>query len=181
MEEVFDDSGSEPGTGLVLYCDYDGVLHHDDVYWSLQKGIYMKSAGCRLFEWMHILEELLEPHPNVGIVLSTSWVRVKSFNYAKQQLTPSLQARVLGSTFHRREIGKRRFDSMSRGDQVLADVQRRRPTRWMALDNDDSGWPSQWRANLIKTQDHLGLSDAEVQEAIRSRLAEFEVITRKTE
>jgi hypothetical protein len=181
MEEVFDDSGSEPGAGLVLYCDYDGVLHHDDVYWSAHKGIYMKVPGHRLFEWMHILEDLLEPHPDVGIVLSTSWVRVKSFDFAKQQLSKSLQARVLGSTFHRREIGKRRFDAMSRGAQVFADVQRRKPSQWIAIDNDDSGWPSQCRANLIKTQDHLGLSDVEVQETIQSRLAEFEVITRKTE
>lgn len=141
----------------------------------------MKALGHRLFEWMEILEELLEPHPDVGIVLSTSWVRVKSFDYAKQQLSQTLQTRVLGATFHRREIGKRRFDAMSRGVQVLSDVQRRRPAAWMAIDNDDSGWPSHCRDNLIKTQDHLGLSDLEVQGAIRSRLLAFEVSTKAEE
>lgn len=165
----------------ILYLDYDGVLHHDDVYWSLKKGIYMKAPGRRLFEWSHILEELLEPHPAVGIVLSTSWVVAKSYDYARAQLSQSLQSRVLGATFHRREIGKRRFDTMSRGAQVFADVQRRRPFAWVAIDNDDVGWPDHCRDNLIKTQDHLGLSDPDIQEAIQSRLAAFKVITQKTE
>lgn len=166
---------------VILYLDFDGVLHADDVYWSPKLGIYMKAPGRRLFEWMDILQELLDPHPDVRIVLSTSWVRVKSYDYARQQLSLPLQAKVIGATFHRREHGKRRFDSMTRGAQVLADVQRRQPSHWIAVDNDDSGWPGQWRANLVKTQDDLGLSDSDVQDAIRSRLTAFEVITKAEE
>lgn len=155
----------------ILYLDFDGVLHDDAVYWSPKIGIHVRTPGRTLFEWMPVLDDLLAPYPNVQIVLSTSWVRVKGFSYAKKQLTPSLQRRVVGATFHRREMQKHAFDSMSRGAQIYADVLRRRPTNWLALDNDDKDWPDSCRENLIKTQDRLGLSDPAIQAAIRARLA----------
>jgi hypothetical protein len=156
---------------IVVYLDYDGVLHHDDVYWSRKEGIHIRAPGATLFEWAHILEQLLAPFPDVRIVLSTSWVRMKGFDFAKKQLPQSLQERVVGATFHRREMSKFAFDQMARGAQIYADVQRRRPAEWIALDNDSDGWPGHCRGNLIKTEDHLGLSSPEVQAAIQERLA----------
>lgn len=173
MEELIDNSEGESSAHSVLYLDYDGVLHHDEVYWSRRQGIHIRVPGHRLFEWAHILIELLSPYSEVRIVLSTSWVRQKSFDFAVKQLPPSLQSRVIGATFHRREMCKRVFDSMSRGAQIYADVQRRRPTAWLALDNDDELWPSHCRHQLIKTEDHLGLSDPAVQSLIRTRLLEL--------
>jgi hypothetical protein len=158
---------------VILYLDYDGVLHDDAVYWSKQKGIHIRTPGRILFEWTPILEDLLVPHPDVKIVLSTSWVKVRDFDFAKNRLTQALQARVVGATFHRRETPKWKFDNMSRGAQVYADVQRRRPTYWLALDNDDVAWPAHCRDNLIKTNDDLGLSEPEVQAAISAKLASF--------
>jgi hypothetical protein len=164
----------EPRAPLwVCYCDYDGVVHDDAVYWSPRTGIYMRTQGRTLFEWLPILEELLAPYPNVKIVLSTSWVRAKSFAFAKSQLTPALQSRVIGATFHNRETEKFLFDNMSRGSQVWADVQRRNPERWFAIDNDEHGWPDLCRDHLIKTDDRLGLSDPLVQHSIRKLLASF--------
>lgn len=157
----------------LVYLDFDGVCHDDSVYWSKKAGIHIRTPGRILFEWAPILAELLAPHPNVKIVLSTSWVRVRDFDFAKSKLPPALQARVIGATYHRRETQKWKFDNMSRGAQVFADVQRRRPAYWLAIDNDDKFWPAQCRDHLIKTQDELGLSDPEVQELIRARLTSF--------
>jgi hypothetical protein len=162
--------------GQLVYIDYDGVLHHDAVYWSKQQGIHIREApGRTLFEWAPILGELLEPYPNVKIVLSTSWVRVRDFSFAKGKLPPALQARVIGATYHAREMQKWEFDNMSRGVQIYADVQRRKPTHWFAIDNDDKFWPAHCRHHLIKTQDELGLSDPDVQSLVRARLASFKV------
>lgn len=172
MEEFFD-SAQIRGSGPVLYLDYDGVLHHDEVYWSRGKGIHIRAPGHELFEWAHILADLLAPYPEVRIVLSTSWVRQKSFDFALKQLAPPLRVRVIGATFHRREMNKSTFDNMARGAQIYADVQRRRPTAWLAIDNDDEYWPSHCRDRLIKTEDHLGLSDPVVQSAVRVRLLEL--------
>lgn len=157
--------------GVTLYLDFDGVLHHDDVFWSRKVGIHMRAPGHALFEWMPILEDILRPYDNVRIVLSTTWVRVKSFEFAKKQLSGALAARVDGATFHRREMSRFHFENLSRGAQILADVSRRNPDHWLAIDNDDMDWPVEFRDNLIKTQDHLGLSEPAVQLALRERLS----------
>lgn len=154
----------------VLYLDYDGVLHDEDVWRSPKRGIYVGTPGRVLFEWTSILEALLEPYPEVRIVLSTSWVRVFSFNFARKQLTPSLQNRVIGATFHRREMRKDWFALLPRGVQVLEDVERRRPARWFAIDDDPFGWPSYAINRVVVTEGRRGLSDASAQEAVKSML-----------
>ncbi|MDO8653467.1 MAG: HAD domain-containing protein [Undibacterium sp.] len=159
----------------IVYLDFDGVVHDDAVFLHPKRGIYLDAPGRTLFEWMPIVDELLTPHPDVKLVLSTSWVRDHSFEYAKKQLSPSLQNRVIGATFHHREMQKSTYDMMSRGVQVWTDVLRRHPTSWLAIDNDDDGWPVHCRGRLIKTDDRQGLSDNDVQIAIREMLGAFKL------
>ena len=173
MQQVSDNPDSQHRALDICYCDFDGVAHDDAVYWSAHDGVHLRTPGRTLFEWLPILEELLAPYPDIKIVLSTSWVRVKGFDYAKRQLTTSLQSRVIGATFNNAETQKFDFDNMSRGEQICADVERRRPTRWFALDNDERGWPGWCHDQLIKTEDRLGLSDLGVQDTIRKMLTTF--------
>jgi hypothetical protein len=166
-------TASLPSKLWLVYLDFDGVCHHDSVYWSKREGIHIRAPGRVLFEWAPILVELLAPYPDVKIILSTSWVRVRDFNFAKSKLPPALRSMVIGATYHAREMQKFEFDNMSRGAQIYADVQRRNPANWLAIDNDDKFWPAHCRDHLIKTQDELGLSDTRVQTSIRARLASF--------
>lgn len=171
MENVKPEGGNPDSPKLhVCYLDFDGVVHDDAVYWHPKRGIYIATPGRSLFEWMPILEQLLMPHPDVKIVLSTSWVRVENFEFAKGQLSPALQARVIGATFHKRHMSRYEFELLSRGAQVLGDVQRRQPTSWFAIDNDDTDWPEAYRDRLVKTEDRLGLNEVSVQDAIRHKL-----------
>ncbi|RJG05351.1 hypothetical protein D3870_04340 [Noviherbaspirillum cavernae] len=157
----------------ILYLDFDGVLHDEAVYFHPRRGIYLATPGRVLFEWIPILEQLLAPHPSVAIVLSTSWVRVRSFDYAKRQLSPGLQERVIGATFHKREMRKEEFVFLPRGGQIANDVFRRGPKSWFAIDDDHLGWPSWCRDNLIQTDGNLGISAPQTQEAIREMLERF--------
>jgi hypothetical protein len=154
----------------VIYLDFDGVLHDGEVYWHVKRGIYMKTPGRRLFEWMAILEELLAPYPDVKIVLSTSWVRARNFNFARSKLSPALQARVIGATFHKREMRKDLFDLLSRGAQIVQDVGRRQPQKWFSIDDDVLDWPRGYLRHLVATDSSAGLSDPRVQAAIRRQL-----------
>ena len=163
----------ESGASQLCFLDYDGVVHVDSVFWSPDRGIHITTPGRALFEWAPILEGMLLPYPDVMIVLSTSWVRLRGLEFAKSKLPAALRARVIGATFDNRIMQKLEFDMMSRGCQVHAEVERRKPAKWFAIDNDDRGWPPFCREQLIKTDDNLGLSSAEVQEAIRSMLASF--------
>lgn len=157
----------------ICYLDYDGVVHDQEVYWHPKRGIYMRTPGRVLFEWMPILDELLAPHPDVRIVLSTSWVRVRSFSFAKKQLTPSLQERVIGATFHNREMRKREFSMLPRGVQIAEDVYRRAPHSWFAIDDDAMYWPTWCRDNLIQTDGASGINDPVIQNAVRMMLERF--------
>lgn len=157
----------------LCYLDYDAVLHDGNVLRNRNKGLTIKTPGRTFFEWMPTLEDLLAPYPDLQIVLSTTWVRELGFKEAKLELSASLHDRVIGSTFLHPNIVKAEFDIMSRGKQILSDVERRKPTHWFALDDDAHGWPTQYKDNLIQTTALLGLSDPVVQEKVRQKLAEM--------
>ena len=146
----------------VLYLDFDGVLHHEEVWCSMKRGIFIPqhvAPGRTLFEWMPALQNALASFPNVRIVLSTSWVRERSFSFAKSQLSASIQSRVVGATFHNRHHPRHEFLATPRGYQISNDVDRRLPSSWIALDDDAEGWPAWCVGNLVRCNGKLGLSD----------------------
>lgn len=154
-------------TNKVLYLDFDGVLHDERVYFDPSRGIHIKTPGRTLFEWSHILEALLAPYAEVKIVLSTSWVRVRSLDFATQQLCPALRDRVIGGTFHEQEPW---FAYLPRGEQIAEDVSQRKPDAWFAIDDDDIGWPKQFSEKLIKTDGAVGINDTVIQGSIQKML-----------
>lgn len=155
----------------LLYLDYDGVLHPEDVRRHPRKGIRLGAggAGHRLFEHCAVLAELLAPFPAVGVVLSTSWVRVLGFDKARRKLPRALRDRVVGATFHS-AMDRGLFMEMPRGVQVMGDVGRRRPSAWLALDDDEEGWPTEWRHALIATHPVLGMGAPGVKDELAQRL-----------
>jgi len=116
------------------------------------------------------LEFLLEPFPDICIVLSTSWVRVIGFEQARSRLTQAVQRRVIGATFERGVTDERDFQSLTRAEQIIQDVERRKIESWLAIDDDAFRWPDSCRTRLIKTLGAYGLSDPAVQREVVSGL-----------
>lgn len=159
---------------FVLYLDFDGVLHHEDCRWSPKKGPYLSpwlkpEDGYSLFQHISLLEEVLDPYPDLKIVLSTSWVRSYGCEGAAKRLSQSLKSRVIGATFHRR-MDLREFMNAPRGLQVWADVLRRKPKDWIALDDDYLHWPAWCLDKYIKTHPALGISDPSALSQFKSKL-----------
>lgn len=157
----------------VLYLDYDGVLHPEDVYRHPKRGIYLWAgyAGHQLFENCHHLIEALAPYPDVQIILSTSWVRVLGYSRARAYLPESLSQRVVGATFHSampRDI----FAEMSRPNQVLGDIARRKPAAWLAIDDVVEGWPPETLKCFVPSHPVLGCGEANVLNNLKCKLAE---------
>ncbi|WP_106857299.1 HAD domain-containing protein [Caballeronia novacaledonica] len=158
--------------GNVLYLDFDGVLQPSEVYWIRGIGpCLMNCPGHKLFENRTLLEHELDPYPGVRIVLSTSWVvryrgRVPRL---AANLGPSLAKRVIGATFHS-QMDPFEFQQAARGQQVWADVVRRKPNSWLALDDDDTGWPSWCRSRLVLTDPMLGIASPTALAELRLRL-----------
>lgn len=156
---------------LILYLDFDGVLHHENVVWHPKKGAYMKAPEqYTLFQHAELLAELLEPYPKVKIVLSTSWVRTYGCDQTAKRLPVALCSRVIGATFHSRmyEPG---FIATSRGMQVCSDVIRRKPRDLLALDDDYVDWPEWCLDKYVRTDEHEGVSQPSVRAEIVEKLA----------
>jgi hypothetical protein len=159
---------------LVLYLDFDGVLHHENVLWHPRKGVYMDAPGHELFEHAQLLEEVLMPYPQVRIVLSTSWVRQYGFTGTAKRLPPAVRARAIGATFHSRlrTAGiEYSFAMLPRGLQVVSDAVKRKPFDWLALDDDYRDWPVGSLDKLVRTDPQQGISAPAVLAELREKLA----------
>lgn len=160
----------------VLYLDFGGALHPGEVYWRAQRGAYLREdlvkAGHTLFENAALLERLLEPYPEVRIVLSTSWVLQDRYSGAVLRLPPSLRARCVGATYHS-AMPRLEFEALPRGAQVMADVTRRRPSDWIAIDDSTDGWPPASDGHVVITDPVLGISAPQVLKQLTRALKRF--------
>lgn len=108
---------------MILFLDFDGVLHPDAVFLRLNGEIELRADG-RLLMWAGRLSAALEPYPDARIVLSTSWARHLGFSRARKVLPADLAARVVGATWHS-AMGKGwpdyiPWDNQTRFEQIAA-------------------------------------------------------------
>lgn len=156
---------------LLLYLDFDGVLHPERVWWHPTVGPYLSDPGeDKLFQHSALLERILAPYPDVRIILSTTWVRRYGTAKSAKELRPALRQRVVGATFNGR-MNEEAFSKLLRGQQVWADVQKRKPRAWLALDDCPDGWPSESADKFIQTHRHKGLAHPEVLTRFQELLA----------
>lgn len=155
----------------LLYLDYDGVLSHENVLWHPKQGAYLDApARYTLFQHARLLEKMLQPHTDILIVLSTTWVLRFGCAGAALRLPKGLRSRVVGAT---NDCEAADFAYMPRAEQVTADVLRRKPSRWLALDDDPIGWPDWSLPHLLLTDPYEGISPLPLQEELRRRLAQL--------
>ena len=155
----------------VIYCDYDHVLHGGVLRYRQPPLLRPEMSGQTLFQNAPILLRSLDPYPDLKIVLSTSWVMELGFGRARSYLPQALQQRVVGATFNQRHMQKDEFSNLTRYEQIIADVQRRRPTRWISIDDDLQGWPKESLERIVAMPPVLGLSSPAAALELQRRLA----------
>lgn len=155
-------------TAAILYLDFDGVLHPADVRVTrdepLCPKVYVRDQPTEepLFRYMPLLELLLTPHPELRIVLSTSWVRKFGYKFSINQLSPNLRTRVIGAAT---------FPAPTRFDAIDIDAEERGLTSWIALDDDVRGWPDARRHQIVApSSPMLGLAQVGVAAELAARL-----------
>lgn len=182
----------------VLYLDFDGVLHHEDVYFRPRGGPFYKNPALGpMFAYVDLLSTALASLPEVKIVLSTSWVRYRGFTKAGAKLPDDIRSRIIGATFHTEMLvndayyspygaaGNRRsivcaFDSLSRYQAIVADVARRGVENWIAIDDDIERWAENAYDRIVITQGHLGLSEPGKVDELVTRLRAMSMTVAKT-
>ena len=160
--------------------DFDGVLHQDAVYTTANLEHKFIGEGSLL---MHtpILEKLIEPYPELKIVLSTNWVRIAGYENTLYKLPNKLQARVIGATLHTQT--KQMYQdpygsSISRFEQIEWHASNNDIKQWLAIDDLFSGyevnkWPESHRHLLVLTEQSKGLGCLETQREIQTKLMEL--------
>lgn len=158
---------------VVLFLDYDGVLHPDAAF-RTKHGIELRAAG-KLMMHAHILHEILQDFPSVKICLSTSWVRMLGFKKARDSLPECLQSRTVSATWHShmKATAREGYDLHTRYEQICGAVTRSRIKYWVALDDDpDFSWPAN-DSRLVRCDSDLGLGSILSQEELRTKLAKL--------
>ena len=156
----------------VIFLDFDGVLHPGEVWYEHgMRQPRLRSPGHQLFESVPVLEAAIAPYPALRLVLSTSWVQTFGFERTREFLPEALRSRVIGATYDLDSPDAWRFSRMRRYDTIAADVVRRKPHRWLAVDDDALGWPATELAALALTPVDLGLACPAAQAQLHSRLA----------
>jgi hypothetical protein len=146
---------------LILFSDFDGVFHAADDAVLDDTGRIVSNE--RLFVWLPILVDILEPYPEVRIVVSSDWRRRLDDENLKRVLGP------LGARF----AGIVETWGASRADEILTEVRRRKLTHWLAIDDHPSVMIASRRdARFIPCMPDTGLSAPAVQSALGRRLAE---------
>lgn len=136
----------------LIFLDYDGVLHPIEAHHS------------RLFESADDLNFLLLPYPAVRLILSTSWVEWFGYERAKSSLPEPLRSRVIGTTVQ---------DGSPRAREIVAEVKRRNPIAWLAIDdNARDGWPIELENNRFDTDPRKGLACRRRRQSLQIRLRE---------
>lgn len=161
---------------MILFLDFDGVLHPDAVY--LVKGRPTLRGEGELFMWAPLLVDVLADCPEVQIVLSTSWARELSFSRARRWLPDPIRARVIGSTWHSAmkyqtdgfRLAQTWWDTATRYQQIKRYADRAGLTDWLAVDDQPEGWGADDHDKLVHTCGDTGLSDAAVLALLAARL-----------
>lgn len=163
---------------MIIFLDFDGVLHPDAVYRPRNKPLALRAEGT-LFMYADILETVLNRHQDVKIVLSTSWVRELGFNRTIKKMPAALASFVDGATWHKGMLdnGKENdpFSWMSRYEQIAFHVKRNGVKDWLAIDDLHSGeevykWPLEMRHRLVLTDGVKGLGCLDSQQELINKL-----------
>lgn len=170
---------------MVIFLDFDGVLHPDAVVKPTKKPIELRVPG-QLMMHSQILENIFN-HFDVSIVLSTSWVRSIGFYKTVKTMPTALAGRVIGATWHSNMVDKVAypyssgryaadpFNHWSRFEQIDNYVERNNVEDWLAIDDLHSGtelekWPLNMREHLVLTDGIKGVGCKKVQKILMNKL-----------
>ena len=147
---------------IALFVDFDGVLHPFGIE-ALDENFEL-IANPTLFCWRPVLEELLAPHPEVRIIVSSDWRRL---------FTDSVLVTLLGRDLGQRFFGVVNRYNESRAAEILAEVTQRRLRRWLAIDDHQTVFEARRAGDerFIPCDPALGITGTTAKSELRSKLA----------
>jgi hypothetical protein len=159
-----------------LFVDYDGTLHSGHALLDAAGQVTLDSGG-QLFEYAPLLVEILEPYPDVEIVLTTSWLRAMPTEKVMSYLPPELARRVVDTTRGRIARFSHVRNGTERTDIIACYALGKRLKNWLAIDDSVYGAyyfgrePGELVRNFVLLDSTRGITDEVAQQRIREWLA----------
>lgn len=160
-----------------IFLDYDGTLHRGHALLD-ESGEISLDSGDTLFEFAPLLVDLLEPYPQVKIVLTTSWLDAFPTEKVISYLPIPLATRVVGTTNSIKVPFGYLQDGSARTYRIRSYVFTHRLKNWLALDDSVYG-AFHLDTSVLTLEPHLvlldtqqGIDTAKAQDRIRNWLAE---------
>lgn len=163
---------------LTLFLDFDGVLHPlwepaSFNNWTSERIHGPKAYVGPFFIHAPILVDLLTGYlPHIDIVISSSWARRRDLDTLRNLLPAEIAGRVIDAVHHRLQV---KPGTLSRWSEI-AWYREQHPNigdRWLAIDDDNNGWPAHAVVHLAYCNRDLGdpASQAAVKHVLFLRLA----------
>ena len=147
---------------MILFLDFDGVLHPE----------YDRQAAPADVAFCHLprFEAVMRDHPEVEIVISSTWREQFPLDDLRARFSPDIAARIVGATPITPRIDGKYLPARREGEILdwLRQAEREHEP-WLAL--DDAAWQfQQHRDRLIACTWYVGLDDT-AEAALRTLLA----------
>lgn len=162
-----------------LFVDYDGTLHRGHALLH-ESGQVSLDTGNPMFEFAPLLGGLLEPYPEVEIVLTTSWLDALPVEQVVSYLPLPLAKRVIGTTHGIKPRFGYLQDGSARTYIIRSYVFGHRLKNWLAIDDSVFG-AYHLNTSVLNLEPHLvlldaryGIGDKEAQRRIREWLEEVQ-------
>lgn len=127
---------------MILFLDFDGVLHHHDVFVDGasdgKRFPAMRGPGA-LMQWAPNLKSILSSYPEVQVIVSSKWVWWFGLDFCRSALPPELAAKVIGATWEGSWAMPEGWVHLPRCEQIRLHVRRYGIKDWSALDDDSTG------------------------------------------
>lgn len=160
----------------VLFLDFDGVLHplwtpapFND--WQLEVTFGPTPYAGPFFLHASALDSVLSPFlEHMEIVVSSTWGKDRTLEELRRLLPASIAARVVDAVHHHLPPTTETRSRLEEISWYLQNIRPHQGSLWLALDDDDSGWPEAMRLQLVHCERDLG--DAGTLRRLEAALAE---------
>lgn len=148
---------------MILFLDFDGVLHPEPCF-----------DDAKLFCFLPKLESVLRDHPQINIVISSTWRESRSLRELQDLFSQDIAQRVIGVTPCWHDYPEL-LDVVGyqRHAEILAWIRNSDEpwVRWIAID-DKSYLFKPFLKNLVRTQSTIGF-DVAADGKLRSLICEI--------
>lgn len=161
----------------VVYLGISGVLHPSETTYELVRRRSPWADGHALYEGVPLLDSALKRWPAARIVLTSTlpWkhglepvlqnlgplaVRVDGFTFKDLTERAERTVRTRSGTTRTLRYSREDYWRMNKSDIVAAHVAWLQPKAWIAIDDEDTLWPTTVaRDHLVATDGCIGLQD----------------------